>query len=382
MGQPVTEPKTGEAAPAWHHCGRCGALFQAPAGQGNESPCPKCGHHPAPDYDNWMRQQNLPDPSLPHPPLIRERGKKRKSNATRTVAKFVGAWIVILVLLVVVAKKYWLDMDVPPVQDTNGEAFKQAGENADTLLLRNAFPECAAALNGFFEAAAPESRAQFVIDPIDAVKRMAVMATFSPLSTNDGMKRNLMAEVIHTPRGPVIETGWESIQGTKLDAVFFKDKETWKIDWRELLRYSEQSWPLFLAESGVKEGEFRLLARERLAGEQGAHNGMALVFYSPSLGHMSEPGSPSPEFPVERTSADGRLLEAAFAGKKQGHGPFGSHLISSDPDDLIRVRVLVRRSLEDGHQKFTLVKVIACHWFSLDEPGYDVPPEKSAQQAP
>ena len=221
---------------------------------------------------------------------------------------------------------------------------------------------------------APESRAQFIIDPFDAVKRMSEFDSFSPLTMDSGMKKNLLAEVIHTPRGPAIETVWETIQGDKFDAVFFRDKETWKIDWRELLRYSSQAWGLFLAEPGEAEGEFRLLARERMEGESGPQNHVGIVFYPPRFGHMTEAGSPSPDFPVDLTSADGRLLAAAFAAKKEERGPFGSHLLSSDPDDLIRVRVRVRRNPVEKHQKFTLVKVIACHWFSLDEPGYDVPP--------
>jgi hypothetical protein len=320
--------------------------------------------------------------SKPQAPRDRDRQPVPPQKAgSNTVVKFVGAWVICLVLLVVLAKRYWMG-DEAPVQDTHGEAFKQTGDNADSLLIRNAFQECATALNGFFDAAAPESRAQFVIDPIDAVKCLTGSDSIGPLTTGDGLMKNLLAEVIHTPRGPAIETVWETGRGEKLDAVFFRDKETWKIDWRELARYSDQSWGLFLAEPGEKECEFRLLARERLEGERGTHSRMGVVFYPPRFGHMREAGSPSPEFSVDLTSADGRLLVAAFAAKKEGRGPFGSHLLSSDPDDLIRVRVRVRRNPADSHQKFTLVKVIACHWFSLDEPGYDVPPAPANHPSP
>jgi len=385
MGESLTEPKTDEAALAWHHCGRCGSLYQAPKGQGNAIACPECKRNPAPDYDSWQRKQSMLAARSSHPrssvPRERERDRKPKKTGGKMVAKFVGVWILCLALLVVAAKRFWLGA-ADPVQEANGEDFKKAGDNADSLLLRESFRDCSTALNGFFEAAVPESRAQFVIDPFDAVKRLASFDSFSPLTTGDGMKKNLLAEIIHTPRGPAIETVWETKQGDALDAVFFRDKETWKIDWRELVRYSDQSWGLFLAEAGEAEGEFRLLARQRLEGEHGSQSRIGIVFYPPRFGHMREAGSPSPEFPVDLTSDDGRLLAVAFASKKAGRGPFGSHLLASDPDDLIRVRVRVRRNPEDNHQKFTLVKVIACHWFSLDEPGYDVPPAVAGHSPP
>ncbi len=376
MGEPLTEPGTDGAALAWHHCGRCGALYRAPKGKGAAAPCPECKYNPAPDYDSWKRkQQMLAAQANPKKPEERREPARKKTRKTggNFVAKLVAGWVACLLLIVWLLKYRW-DDDIMPDLHTHADEFKQAGEDADTALMQQAYPLCTTAINGFFSAAAPETRAQFVIDPFDALKSLANFDSFSPLTTTDGMAKNLLADVIHTPRGPTIEAIWETKQGEKIDAIFFQDKDTWKIDWRELLRYSEQPWGLFLSQAGEAEAEFRLLARERLGGERALHSRMSIVFYPPRFGHMRETSSPSPEFFVDSSSADGRLLATAFDAKKSDRGPFGSHLLPSDPDDTIRVRVRVRRNPEEKHNKFVLVKVLACHWFSLDEPGYEVPP--------
>ena len=57
---------------------------------------------------------------------------------------------------------------------------------------------------------------------------------------------------------------------------------------------------------------------------------------------------------------------------------FGSKLASIDPDDMIRVRVNVRRTGFEDERKYEITAVKACHWFSLDDPG--VTPEPPAPE--
>ena len=373
----MNHPPDAAPAPGWHHCGRCGFFYQEIPGRGASRACPSCKHNPVPDYETWRRKQNLlrvkamPAPGESPAPQTGEAAPAEKANRS-IVVKFVAGWVFCLILLVGTAKFYLFREDDTPKPQM--EKFHEAGENADNKLVQDSYNDCLAALSGFFDSATPESRSQFVIDPFDAVKHMSANDTVSPLASVDGLLQNTMVEVIRTARGPAIETSWKTKSGADIDAVFFKEGDGWKIDWRELIRHSDQAWSVFLAGTGKAEGEFRLLARERLEGDHQLHTQMGVVFYAPRFGHMTEGGSPSPEFSVDTTSPEGRLLIAAFNAKKEGRGPFGSHLLSSDPKDFIRVRVIVRRDPGERLHKFKLVKVSACHWFSLDEPGYDPAP--------
>jgi hypothetical protein len=157
-----------------------------------------------------------------------------------------------------------------------------------------------------------------------------------------------------------------------LDAVFINENGEWRLDWDHFVRYSKHPWPLFLAGGGSTQGEFRLLARQRLADDRKNADTLSLVFYTPQLGRPSDLGSKSPEFLVKRDSKNGRLLEAAFNLEKSGKRAFGVNLPSNDPEGIIRVRVKVRRVDENDERHFVLEDVVACHWYSIDEPGMEV----------
>lgn len=47
-----------------------------------------------------------------------------------------------------------------------------------------------------------------------------------------------------------------------------------------------------------------------------------------------------------------------------------------DPESLIRVRVKVRRIKDDEGSRFELVDVVACHWYSSDDPGVEIPEQE------
>jgi len=61
----------------------------------------------------------------------------------------------------------------------------------------------------------------------------------------------------------------------------------------------------------------------------------------------------------------GREIEEAFVARQQGVGPFGSRLVQHDPDDMIRLRVRIRREGED-ERVFHLDELFACHWLQLE----------------
>jgi hypothetical protein len=132
---------------------------------------------------------------------------------------------------------------------------------------------------------------------------------------------------------------------------------------------------LFLAGGGAAEGEFRLLARERLADERKASKALSLVFYAPRFGHAKEVSAPSPEFLVDRGSRDGQLLETAFRLARSGKRVFGVRLPELNPDGMVRIRAKIRRVERDGRRSYELAGVVACHWYSVDEPGVEISPQ-------
>ena len=202
---------------------------------------------------------------------------------------------------------------------------------------------------------------------------MADFYKLNPLLSIDPKTLNITQRaVVHLSTGNAVELNSTSTDGLQLNAVFLQEKGEWRLDWDHFVRYSKHPWPLFLAGGGEVQGEFRLLARRRLADDPKHSDTISLVFYAPRLGKPLELGSKSPEFLVARDSKNGRLLEAAFNLEKSGKRAFGVNLPSNDPEGIIRVRVKVRRVEENDERHFVLEDVVACHWYSVDEPGMEV----------
>ena len=172
----------------------------------------------------------------------------------------------------------------------------------------------------------------------------------------------------------MIETRWNDGKGQEFDAIFRRSGTVWKLDWEHFSRYGDYSWPLFLAGEGPEEVEFRLLARKVNARDKAATAGSRVRFtlLSPVFGKPGETVMESPEFVVNRYSDEGLLLNAAFDLKQSGKMIFGGTLPQMEPENLVRVRVRIKRGEFAGLRSFELEKVIACHWIGIDEPGFDL----------
>ena len=98
-----------------------------------------------------------------------------------------------------------------------------------------------------------------------------------------------------------------------------------------------------------------------------------MVLYAPRFGPSGETGFQSPEFLFKRDTRDGRLLDAAFKLDREGARVFGVNIPNINPEGLIRVRVKVRSVEIEGERRFEIEEVIACHWYSVDVPGVEIP---------
>ncbi|RPJ33648.1 MAG: hypothetical protein EHM17_09580 [Verrucomicrobiaceae bacterium] len=371
----------------WFHCGRCGSLFQAPAGHSKERLCPHCGADPSPG----VVETTAETPSTPTEteanggnPANHSRRSVRKHKNRNFMFVFTLGWCLILGLIIIAALK----LRPPQAAETAPEPAAEAQNTPvqtgnDIAIYQNAGPKCSQAFAQFLAAGTPEQSNQFVISPVSTAARMERFLSLNPIPAIDPASLELAGSgLLHLPDGTAFEAQWKSADGRILDTVFREENGEWRLDWEHYARYSDHPWPLFLAGNGPDECEFRLLARERLAEERKGEPTISLVFYAPHFGNPQETRSQSPEFLVSRNTRDGKLLDAAFKLARSGGRVFGGKLPSLDPEGMIRVRVKIRRSEGGENRKFEVVSVNACHWLSHDDPGVqpDEPAETETQE--
>lgn len=288
--------------------------------------------------------------------------------------KLILGWSVLLAAIIYGARWQWGEQPDDSEKPASQVLAKAVVAEEDVILLNEAGPLCNQTFSGFLAAGTPEQQTQFVLSPITTAARMARFYGLNPIVIIDPQKLALSKHaVLHLPGRRAIETYWNSADGRQPDAVFMEENGEWRLDWDHYVRFSEYPWPLFLAGSGPEQAEFRLLARERLADERKAADTISIVFYPPRFGSNTEMGVKSPEFLVKRDSKNGRLLDGAFKIEKAGKRVFDVNLPSATPEGFIHVRVKVRRVEEAGERRYELDDVLACHWYSHDAPGVDIP---------
>lgn len=294
--------------------------------------------------------------------------RKRKSNYF--MLKLVLGWTAVLALIVIGARKmYHVEVrdDLPPPVSVKKQ---EVVSDEDMMLLEDNLPKCGAALSGFLQAGVPEQRNQFVLSPVTTAARMARFYDMNPLANIEPqMLQPVSNSVLRFPDGKAIETLWTTQDGRRIDVVFREENGEWRIDWEHFARFSDSPWSLFLAGSEASEGEFRLLARERLAEERKNEDSISIVLYAPRFGRPEDSGFQSPEFLVSRHTRNGQLLDAAFKLAREKKSVFNSKLTDLNPDEMIRVRVRVKRTEVDMERRFEITEVLGCHWYSVADPG-------------
>jgi len=295
------------------------------------------------------------------------------------MAKIFIVWLLVTVLIVL-AVLHFLPEDKARTTLSSSVA-SVAGTSGDeaVVTLNYALPACQAALAGFLDAGTPEERNQFVHNPVATAGRMARFYDLNPFVRIEPKATKTTAySLLNLPAGRAVETRWSAPDGRTLECVFIQQNGEWRLDWEHFVRYSEYPWSLFLTGAGEAELEFRLLVRERLVTQRSESSLMSLVFYPPRFGYPDQIATASPEFLIKRDSPDGSLLTAAFKKHAKGEPLYASKLPYLEPLDMLPVRVRLRRlnnaADADTPYSFELVKVLACHWMSLDKPDVVAPP--------
>jgi hypothetical protein len=235
----------------------------------------------------------------------------------------------------------------------------------DSRLLQDHLQSCGNRLGQFLSATDIGGQSPHVLRGDKILPEMARALQFNPIFAVEGAITPVFYQVIHTPAGRAIEMMSKQDDGKLVEAVFFEEEGEWKIDWHAFTRAGSEPWALFLSGKGKAEGEFRLLARERIGANGRDPEFIGLVLYAPRPGHPGEAVSPSPEIRVPRASEIGRAIEEAFAARAKDLGSFGSGVVKYDPDEMIRLHARITREGED-ERAFHISELIATHW--LEQP--------------
>ncbi|WP_367870146.1 hypothetical protein [Luteolibacter sp. Populi] len=361
---------------AWFHCRHCGALFKA-ADADKRGDCPACGHDPvtggegapddgSPEAVRVRRKVRRPGASRQHQHQSRHRSREGKKKA-RMLMFLVAGWVILVGIGAVLLKRKW--PDVPPAPSADYVEKDVGLSKDDQQFLEDHSEACADCMSGFLSTSDVAARSRHVLRAEQTVARMARYYSQNPEVPAGTQLELVMRNLIHTPAGPAVEMMWKKGEGDFLESVFFQENGEWKLDWEAYVRAGSESWGLFLIGTEAGEGEFRVLARERLGaeGQSGASIGLVLSF--PRPGHPGEVVSSSPEIRVTRATALGRAIEEAFAARAENRGAFGSKMSTFDPAGMVRLRVRVKRSGEE-ERSFEIEELLAPHWLEL--PGMPV----------
>lgn len=272
---------------------------------------------------------------------------------------FVILWAAALGTSAMVMKKMWPDESAPAVvEDPNALDSRNL---EDEYLIRDQLNACHQRLREFLAASDIGGQSQHIINASQTLSRMVQYQQFNPILSSKPTLTSTYYKVLHTPAGRAIETMWSQDDGKQIEAVFFEEEGEWKIDWDAFVRSGSEPWGLFLAGSGSKDGQFRLLARERFGANGRDPEYIGLVLYSTRAGHPGDTESGSPEIRVKRSSRMAAQIEEAFKMRAKETGPFKTGAVAFDPDEMIRLNVKVNREGED-ERFFNIREIVADHW--------------------
>jgi uncharacterized Zn finger protein (UPF0148 family) len=365
---------------SWFHCGRCGVLFQADASARGARLCPACGSNPAlpkAEVEASASLARLPVkrstedlPRQEHAKNYQEAVKGGRRSRS-LLPLLVISWLAFIALVVVAGRWFWQEEMAAAERSNNPRASEAGLSPASQAFLEEAFPDCQKVFGYFLAATNAGGWKEYSVGPPSMIGKMERFFSLNPLIRLEAEKlAGIGVGVLDLPNGQKgVEVRWKAADGRLIEAVFLRERGQWRLDWEQYVRYGDYPWGLFLAGSGEPEGEFRLLARQRLAQERSLDSGMSLVFYAPRFGSPEAVGAQSPEFEIDRTSPAGLLLTEAFAARAEGRRPFGSVLPTLDPDGMVRVRVKIRRIDGEEGRRFELLEVAACHWLTSELSG-------------
>lgn len=363
----------------WFHCGRCGSLFRARSLATEVRACTSCGRSPFIGFGAATPEVQVQSAAAEVQVRHDSRNSRRKRRTLPVMAKVLLGCLAFAVVIVVGAQLL-IGTGFEREKPESAAISEVTISEVDAALIDKAMPLLQKTIGSFVDARTPEEWSQFILAPIAAAGRIDRYYSFNARVNVVTEKLSLTHYgIVNIPIGKAVECYWTADGGEVLDTVFVEENGEWLLDWNHYVRYSDYPWASFLSGAGDDVGEFRLLARERLADERKNEDTISIALYAPRFGFPDKLGIGSPEFLIERSSKNGRMLDAAFKLNQSGKHVFESKLPNIDPEGLVRVRVKVSRIKGVDQNTFEIDEVIACHWFSTDAPGVEIPEDAPAK---
>jgi hypothetical protein len=280
-------------------------------------------------------------------------------------------WSMVMAVILLVANRYWKGKEVRSADWKAPEEKRLTAEQHE--FIREHAAACQDVIANVLSHVTPEQLNPYVFNSRGTFPDMMRYYRMNPgTQMMEVPIRSVGITVLELPEGPAIEGRWVTEDGRFIDAVFREENGEWRLDWHHFARFSEHPWPLFLAGDGPEQAEFRLLVRRRLVRSILDMEGrpLSLVFHAPRFARPDDPGPPSPVFELDFESKPARILMAGFNQARNGQRPFQSLLPRVEPDeDMMRVRVVMRRIEGEEERRFEIVDVLACHWLQHEDLG-------------
>lgn len=366
---------------AWYHCGHCGSLFQSDYGFDEDRLCEVCQRKPG--VGLWPVVNSISPVASAKVASFHKTGdrvnKLTRSPSTRNrrfrmIFRVTLIWM--LVLLSAVGLRYYLaDSTKKPRTLQISDLDRNLTPSDRGKILNQVLPECDRVMRGFLSATTTEDRSEFVVRYHEVKAAMEAHEKEHPLPQMDVKSlQRTGQEWMRLGNEWMVLTHWKDASGeNEFDAVFRKESQGWKLDWRHFSRYSETSWSLFLAGEGkLDQAEFRLLAKQQKDTESPSlkDQRMMIVLAAPEWGKPKQITSESPMISIDLMSHEGELLTAAFELREKNLAAGEGELAPLDPEGFVRVRVQVTRDELGGEFRLTINELKACHWMDSDISGF------------
>ena len=331
-----------------------------------------CGVDPASSSSSTPLAQ---DAIIDHEPIKIKSASVPGRRRRRMRPLYKVLWIWLGLLLAVFSVAQWVkhgrsSQVVAAGQAGNAESISKLDESQ--LWLEDVLPQCRETLATFLSSVNTAQRLPLVLPHPQIAQRMERHYADNELAQADPETLVLKASTrLALPEGDGVLTQWQTPEGAVFDAAFRKADQRWVLDWNHFVRYSDLSWPLFVAGSGKDIAEFRLLARPRLASVDDPRNGIGVVLSAPMSNQMREAGFSQSMLGLSTLEKGGLMLEQAFDQQAAGIALFGATFRDINPEGMIRVCVRIQRTGENGGFQFRIQEVLACHWYDSQASGLD-----------
>ena len=221
-------------------------------------------------------------------------------------------------------------------------------------------------VDDYLDTINPIERQQVIDNPIELASIFARYYEFNQIEILQKNRRAAQANVIDTPSGPAMEIVWIDKRQRALETLMLWDGDEWRIDWEQMVRYSDSPWNLFQSGIGPDEGVFRVYARRQVSEDK---KNIRLVLYGP-WPKAIRPDSTIltklalPTITIAADSDEGKELEKIFTDHANTPAHKQSAFNFTDPEGFVRLTARLKYTTVEGKEakNYELLNIISHNW--------------------